>query len=133
MPPSGKTHSCTKHMVRFFVTFGLQGIIWLSPLYRRWLVAAWHARALRLQWALPSCPYGGRRLAGLWVWNGAGEVLRWEDGEVRSIIHQHPLHKRGEILLRTDTGQACFGFCIQAGTIKVAQGAAQKIHVARQL
>lgn len=122
------------------MTFGLQGIIWLSPLYRRWLVAAWHACSDRGMLELSVCNglyhhvhTGGRRLAGLWVWNGAGEVLRWEDGEVRSIIHQHPLNKCGEILLRTDTGQACFGFCIQAGTIKVAQGAAQKIHLARQL
>lgn len=116
------------------MTFGLQDDVWLSPFYRCWLV---HSSILELSVCSGLCRHVRKRGDDcLGSGSGVGlhgEVLRWEDGEGRSIIHQHPLHKLGEIPPRTDTEQACSGFRIQADIIKVSQGAAQKIHIARQL
>lgn len=53
------------------------------------------ARALSLRWAQAFfvCAGCGKRLAGLWLWSGAGRVFFcWADSEGRPTIHQHPLH-----------------------------------------
>lgn len=69
----------------------------------------------------------GRRLAGLWVASGAGDVLDRAHGEKQSIS----LHKGDEILFETIRWKACLRSVVQAGVVENIEGAIWEVTVVR--